>query len=102
MIQNLIVRNSNTKVFNANMQTTITSIFFTNISDELESVTVYAVKSGESITSKQIILNELPLVGKDTYVFNTEKLILDKNDRIWVKCLTGSVVTTVSGIELKG
>ena len=102
MIQNLIVRNSNTKVFNANMQTTITSIFFTNISDELESVTVYAVKSGESITSKQIILNELPLVGKDTYVFNTEKLILDKNDSIWVKCLTGSVVTTVSGIELKG
>ena len=101
MIQNLVVGNSNTKVFNANMQTTITSIFFTNISDELESVTVYAVKSGESITSKQIILNELPLVGKDTYVFNTEKLILDKNDSIWVKCLTGSVATTVSGIELK-
>lgn len=101
MIRNLIVGNSNTKVFSANMQTTITSIFFTNISDELESVTVYAVRGGESITSKQIILSELPLVGKDTYVFNTEKLILDKNDSIWVKCLTGSVATTVSGIELK-
>ena len=97
-----MIGSSNTRIFNASRQTTITSIFFTNTSDELESVTVYAVKSGESVTSKQIILNELPLVGKDTYVFNTEKLILDKNDSIWIKCSNGAVASTISGIELKG
>jgi len=65
-------------------------------------VDVYIVPSGQSVADRYKIYNQLRVRGTDTYVIDTEKLILANGDKIIIATpdSTGQVKATISTIGL--
>ena len=91
--------------------TAITALYLCNNSTEAAIVNVYACKTGEgandgnmgdSTTNMNIIYRELTISAKDTYVIDTEKLILGSGDTLQVETTdsSGQIVATVSKLDL--
>lgn len=66
------------------------------------TVNVYVVPNGETVGVQHKILSDLTVRGSDTYVMDTEKLILDNGDRIFVETpdSSGGLAVTISTIEV--
>jgi hypothetical protein len=92
--------------FTASADTAVTVIYLCNINsstpDGDASVDVYVVPNGESVAEKFKIYNGVTVQGTDTYIIDTEKLILESGDRIFIATpdSTGQVKATISTIGL--
>jgi hypothetical protein len=60
----------------------ITTMYFCNTSDTTAQFNVYAVPAGAAPDSTKIIYYRVSLAAYDTYVIDTEKLILEDGDRL--------------------
>ena len=91
--------------------TAITEMYLCNNTTDSATVNVYACKSGEganagdvgdSTTNANIIYKELTIDAKDTYVIETEKLILGSGDTLQAESVdsSGQVIATVSKLDL--
>ena len=92
-------------VFAATADTAVTSIHFCNLTAENAVIDVYVLPNDGSTTApteNNKIYNSLTIQGKDTYVIDTEKMILTNGDKIYVQNAdsTGQVIATVSTIGL--
>ena len=62
---------------------------------------LYAVPSGGQADGTTIIYKEVNLTSGDTYVLDTERLILDSGDGIWGDASAGSsLIATVNTIAV--
>lgn len=94
---------SPTTVFQAAGQQAITVMYICNTSSTDVSVNVYAVNNDDSTASgdENMILCELAVTAKDTYIMSLEKLILNDLDKIQMEANIPDVVTvTVSSIAV--
>lgn len=91
-------------VFTASGQQAITVMYICNSQATGNvNVSVHCVDSGDSSGSSEdnIIYSNLVVQPNDTYVLDTEKLILDNNDFIDVEASVANAVTiTVSSISV--
>ncbi len=92
-------------VFAATADTAVTSIHLCNLTAENAVIDVYVLPNDGSTTApteNNKIYNSLTIQGKDTYVIDTEKMILTNGDKIYVQNAdsTGQVIATVSTIGL--
>ena len=92
-------------VFQASEDTAVTTIHLCNITSEDATVNVYILKSDGSTTvptENMKIYNSLTIEAQDTYVIDTEKMILATNDKIFVETpdSSGLIVATISTIGL--
>lgn len=60
----------------------ITVIYITNKSSSDGNVDIYVVPSGDSVSENFKIYNNLLIPAQDTYIVDTEKLILETGDKI--------------------
>lgn len=83
----------------------VTVMFFCNLNtpDPLDDtigrqfLDIYAVKSGDSTTTTNIIAKEVPVDAGDTFTFSSERMVLSAGDRIWAKTTDSTQVSvTVS------
>ena len=93
------------QAFAATEGTAVTSIHLCNISSADATVNIYVLKNDGSTTvptENNKIYNALTVQGKDTYIIDTEKMILTNGDKIYVQNAdsTGQVIVTVSTIGL--
>lgn len=91
------------RVFQAVSTEAITVIYICNTSDEDVVVNVFCIDSDDSSSGgdENMIYSKLNITAHDTYVIDTEKLILDANDEIEVQADAADVVTvTVSSITV--
>lgn len=58
----------------------IVSGFFCNLHTAPVTVTVYLVPSGQTVDAKNIVYNEIVIAPGDTYIIDTEKIILDNGE----------------------
>lgn len=88
------------QVFSATVQTALTTVIFCNVSPTTStSINVFAVPFGSSPLPSTQIMKSLPLAAGDTFVLDTERLILEQNDSLWVQSSVSNVVTvTVSSL----
>lgn len=88
------------QVFSATVQTALTTVIFCNVSPTTStSINVYAVPFGSSPIPGTQIMKSLPLAAGDTFVLDTERLILEQNDSIWAQAAVGNCITvTVSSL----
>lgn len=92
-----------TQVFSATAQTAITTAIFCNVNTVTDvTINVFAVPSGGAALPQTQIMKEVPLTGGDTFVLDTERLVLEQNDSIWAQastsnCVTVTVSTLVTG-----
>jgi len=75
--------------------------YFCNTDSNATMVNVHAVSSGNTASATNLIYNQINLTGQDTYLIDTEKIILDDGDSLWASATTpGVVVATINTISV--
>ena len=92
-------------LFKATADTAVTTIHLCNITASDANVNVYVLPddgSSAGPTENNKIYNNLLVQAEDTYIIDTEKLILNSGDKIFIETpdSAGSIVATVSTIGL--
>lgn len=84
----------------------ITVIYICNAGPNTVLFNLYAVGFGNVASYDNVIYHSVPLTSNDTYVLDTEKLIVEVGDSIWanltVPLMSANirVIGTVSSIEI--
>ena len=80
----------------------VTVIYICNTSGTDGDVDVYVVPSIESVGSQHLIYKNLVIRANDTYIIDTEKLILASGDKIYIAApdSAGEFNATISTIGL--
>jgi hypothetical protein len=92
-------------VFTATADTAVTTIHICNITASNATVNVYLLPSDGSTTTpteNNKLYSVLTISANDTYIIDTEKLILENGDKIFIELpdSSGQVVATISTIGL--
>lgn len=107
-ISNSLISNpSPTRIFFASTGTefAITTIMFcnTNVAFDAE-VDVFVVPNGSVPSLSTLVLNKISIPRTETFVMDTEKLILSSNDAIWAQATPANadliVCATVSSVQI--
>jgi len=103
MITNFEVTTTTTiPAFQALTSVAVTAIYVCNVSMADSTINVYVVPSADSVGDKHIIYKNLIIRAGDTYIMDTEKLILSTGDKIFIVApdSTGDFKATISTIEI--
>ena len=73
-----------TEAFEAPTDTAVTVIYITNKTDGDGTVDVYVVPSGDSVSANHLVYSQLSIQARDTYVVDTEKMILETGAKIYI------------------
>lgn len=85
MITNFSVGTSTaTAAYTAAADVAVTVIYICNTSATDGDVDVYLVPNGQSVGSQHLIYKNLIIRSNDTYIIDSEKLILGNGDRIFI------------------
>ena len=96
---------ANNWAFKASADTAVTTIHLCNITASDATVNVYILPddgSSAGPTENNKIYNNLLVQAEDTYIIDTEKMILTSGDKIFIETpdSAGSIVATISTIGL--
>lgn len=80
-------------IYTSTNTTAITNVYFCNYSASTVTVDVYLVPSGGSASNSTIIYKAISISASNTFVMDTEKLILSNGDSIRASASAGSAVT---------
>ena len=91
-----------TEAFAASADTAVTAMYITNKSSTAGNVDIYVVPSGDTVGENFKIYNNLQIPAEDTYVIDSEKLILENGDKIYIAApdSSGQFNATISAIGL--
>ena len=92
-------------LFSATEDTAVTSIHLCNLTSENAVINIYLLPNDGSSTApteNNKIYNTLTIQATDSYIIDTEKMILANGDKLFVQNAdsTGQVVVTLSTIGL--
>ena len=73
-----------TAAYTATAETAVTVIYITNKTDGDGTVDIYVVPNGGSVGEPFKIYTELTIKARDTYILDTEKMILEIGARIYI------------------
>ena len=79
-----VVTNYDNAAYTASAETAVTVIYITNKTDGDGTVDIYVVPNGGSVGEPFKIYTELTIKARDTYILDTEKLILETGARIYI------------------
>jgi hypothetical protein len=80
-----VTANTASAAFTASADTAVTVIYITNKSASDGNVNVYVVPSAGSVSENFKIYNNMLIPAQDTYILDTEKLILESGDKIYIE-----------------
>ena len=80
-----VTANTSTAAFTASADTAVTVIYVTNKSASDGNVNIYLVPTGDTVGENFKIYNNLLIPAQDTYIVDTEKLILESGDKIYIE-----------------
>ncbi len=88
--------------YTATADTAVTVIYICNNTDSDGVVDVYVVPSGQTVGGNFKIYADLTIKAKDTYIIDTEKMILGNGDKIYIVSSdsSGHMIATISTIGL--
>ena len=70
--------------FTASADTAVTVIYITNKSESDGTVDVYVTPNGASVTENHLVYTQLTVKARDTYIIDTEKMILESGAKIYI------------------
>jgi hypothetical protein len=102
MITNTQLANIPTTIFSSVNENAITTIFFCNTSEAVDTdIDVYVVPASGAYGVGTQVMSNLSLPHGETFVFDVEKLILENGATVWAKSTIGGIVTsTVSSVRI--
>ena len=92
-------------VYTASADTAVTTIHICNITSSDATINIYLLPNDASTTTpteNNKLYNSLNIPATDTYIIDTEKMILTNGDKIFIELpdSSGQVVATISTIGL--
>jgi hypothetical protein len=96
------ISNSISSIYTSSGTTAITVVFFMNNNASAVTISVAIKTGGGSATiANNGILKEITIAAGDTYILDTEKLVLDNGDAIHaVASINNEVVATIAYVGL--
>ena len=79
-----VVTNYDNAAYTATAETAVTVIYITNKTDGDGTVDIYVVPNGGSVGEPFKVYTELTIKARDTYILDTEKMILEIGARIYI------------------
>ena len=79
-----VAATTGTEAFEATADTAVTVIYITNKTDGDGTVDVYVTPNGVSATANHLVYSQLTIKARDTYIIDTEKMILESGAKIWI------------------
>ena len=79
-----VVSNYDNAAYTASAETAVTVIYITNKTDSDGTVDVYVVPNGGSVGEPFKVYTQLTIKARDTYILDTEKMILETGAKIYV------------------
>jgi len=97
--------NAGDHIYEATADTAVTSIHMCNITSSNATINIYLLPEDGSTTApteENKIYNTLTISATDSYIIDTEKMILGNGDKIYVQNVdsSGQVIVTISTIGL--
>ena len=104
-----VLTTSTASVFTSNGENAVTAIYLCNTGDTPVQFNMHAVPNGTMANNTNLIYYQVPLAGKDTYVIDSEKLILQNLDTLQARIVdplttqnVGLGDTVISGTTTPG
>lgn len=100
---------TNTTIYTSSGSNAITCMIFCNTNAfnpsspnaNIAYLTLYAVPNGSSLTSTNLIVNQVPITAGETLSLDQEKLVLSNGDiLVAVSSAANSLVTTISTLAV--
>ena len=79
-----VAATTGTEAFEATADTAVTVIYITNKTDSDGTVDVYVTPNGASVSENHLVYTQLSIQARDTYIIDTEKMILETGAKIYV------------------
>lgn len=96
-----VADNTTTAALTASGDTAITAMYITNKTVSDGTVNIYVVPNGDTVSADYKIYNNLLIRAEDTYIIDSEKLILENGDKIYIEAdATLKFNATISTIGL--
>lgn len=89
-ITNVAVGTSATQIYSSTGETCVVSAFFCNYSGSTVTFSVYL---GASASNSTLVLKDISLNASDTYIFNTERMVLANSEKILAVASSSSAIT---------
>lgn len=70
--------------------------YFCNTDGNAVMVNVHAVGAGSTASVDNLIYNQINITSLDTYVIDSEKIILDDGESLWASATTADVVVATA------
>lgn len=101
-IQNEVLDTSPAAVYTSNGNSAVTAIYLCNVSPNTVTFNMFAVPSGDlADPTLNMIYSAVPITPGDTYVIDTEKLILEGGDSLVAQASdVDSIIATVSYLRI--
>lgn len=105
-ITSTALTNLTQSIFTSVGSSAITAMYFCNTGERPAHLTVHVTPKGVSAGATNIIYYQVPIAVKDTYICDTEKIILEDGDKISAKidldyyAGNTSIIATVSVIGI--
>lgn len=100
-ITNNLINTSSTNLYISAGNSAITTIYFCNSSINDRIIQVYVVDSGGSATIQTKIYHDLVIPAGDTFILDTERLLLGAGDSVVASCDSSAVVSaTISYMDI--
>ena len=103
-IKSTLIHDAFTAIFTSPMSgdsSAVTAVYLCNIGAGPVTVNIHAVPFGDTVSSANIIYYNLEITSEDTYVIDSERLILNASDSIVaIASEDEKIVATVSYLEI--
>jgi hypothetical protein len=81
-------------VFTSQGNNAITTMYVCNTSNVAAQFNMYAVPSGETADDTRLMYYQVPLAARDTYVIDSEKLVLGPGDAVYASVIDPVLLST--------
>ena len=82
-LKSTVIGTNAVSVYTSNGNTVVTSMYLCNTGNVAVQFNIYAVPATYNVSDTKLIYYRVPLTPKDTYVIDTEKLVLEHNDALY-------------------
>jgi hypothetical protein len=100
-LSNTLLKTTATSIYSSTGNNAIVTAYFCNFGLNPITFTVYAVPSSMQPGLSTIIYSNVSIAASDTYIWDSEKLILGDGDSIWALSSEDDVVNvTICDVEI--
>lgn len=94
----LTTTNANVLYGTSTQSKAITALYLCNVSGSTVTANVFLVPAGGTVANCRIYAN-VNIAGFDSYIADTERIVLDAGDSIWANCsVANGIVMTLSSV----